>query len=112
MESSSWSDAMVILSTVSRGKGESIARPLVEEHLVACVNILETRSLYRWNGTLEKENEDLLVIKTASRRVEAVMRRIRELHPYELPEMIAIPLVGGYEPYLHWVLSETLTEGE
>jgi len=99
--------AVIIFSTMPRDQGETIARTLVEEHLAACVNVLETRSVFRWKGKLEREAEDLLVIKTASVRTEELMRRIRELHPYELPEMIVIPLVGGHEPYIDWILQET-----
>jgi periplasmic divalent cation tolerance protein len=99
--------ALVVLSTTPRHRGEEIARILVREHLAACVNILETRSLFRWEGEMNDEEEDLLVIKTGSENFPLIERRIRELHPYELPEIIALPLYSGYDPYLRWIEQET-----
>lgn len=98
---------VVVLTTTPRGGGEAIARVLVTEHLAACVNKLETRSVFRWEGEMNRENEELLIIKTREAKVEEVVERIRRLHPYELPEVIVLPIIGGYEPYLEWIGEET-----
>jgi periplasmic divalent cation tolerance protein len=84
-----------------------IARALVEERLAACVNLVPAvRSIYRWQGRIEDEAEVLLVIKTRSERVEALAERLRALHPYELPELVALPVTAGLAPYLDWVAAE------
>jgi periplasmic divalent cation tolerance protein len=108
MESISHKGEVVILSTAPRGEGDKIARIMVQERLAACVNILTTRSLFRWEGRVQKEEEVLLLIKTSSEKVPETMKKIRELHPYEIPEMIVLPIIGGYEPYLRWIQQETM----
>lgn len=83
---------------------EKIARTLVEEHLAACVNILPpVRSIYRWHGQIESADERLLLIKTRTQDYPAIERRIRALHSYELPEVIAVPIVNGLPAYLSWL---------
>jgi periplasmic divalent cation tolerance protein len=99
--------SIVILSTTPRDGGEVIARTLVTEHLAACVNILETQSLFRWEGEMNCEDEDLLIIKSRSENVQKIVERIRQLHSYELPEIIVLPIIGGYAPYLQWIGQET-----
>ncbi|MDD1678693.1 MAG: divalent-cation tolerance protein CutA [Methanomicrobiales archaeon] len=98
---------VVVLSTIPRHGGKAMARTLVTEHLAACVNVLETRSLFRWEGEMNDEEEDLLVIKTRSEQTPQLVQRIRALHPYELPEIIVLPVIGGHEPYLKWIGQET-----
>lgn len=81
-----------------------LARTLVSERLAACVNILPpVTSIYRWRGNVETASEHLLVIKTRVADYADVERRIRELHSYELPEVIAVPIVDGLPPYLAWL---------
>ncbi len=83
---------------------ETLATALVEERLAACVNILPgARSVYEWQGKVEKEQELVLLIKSRSDRLNALETRLLELHPYELPELIVVPLVGGLAPYLLWI---------
>jgi len=83
---------------------EHIARVLVEEGLAACVNILPPmRSIYRWKGKIEDATEQLLVIKSAPARFPAIRDRLRALHPYELPEIIAVPIADGLPDYLAWL---------
>jgi periplasmic divalent cation tolerance protein len=83
---------------------ERIARLLVEERLAACVNVVPgVVSLYRWKGSVEQEPELLLVIKTLAERVDALKARLVQLHPYELPEVVVIPIGGGHAPYLAWI---------
>ncbi len=89
---------------------EAIADALVRERLAACVNAIPgVASTYEWRGAVERDREVTLLIKTAARRVEAVTRRIRALHPYELPEVIALPLEAreGHAPYLDWIDAQT-----
>lgn len=89
--------------------GARIARTLVEERLAACVNVVSgVRSVYRWEGKIEEETEVLLIAKTRAGCCEALAGRVREIHPYALPEILALPVVGGSEPYRAWVTAETL----
>jgi periplasmic divalent cation tolerance protein len=98
---------IVILSTVdSMETASKIARALVEGKEAACVNIVPgIRSIYRWEGKVCDDSELLLIIKTTEARFEAVRRRIRALHPYQLPESIAIPIIAGDQEYLAWLSS-------
>jgi periplasmic divalent cation tolerance protein len=87
---------------------ETLARQLVEARLAACVNILSPcRSVYRWRGAVETADEVPLLIKTSSERYDALAAAIRRQHPYELPEVIALPIIDGLPDYLAWVVSET-----
>jgi periplasmic divalent cation tolerance protein len=87
---------------------ERIARGLVEARLAACVNLLpRLTSVYRWQGKIEKDDETLLMIKTTASRFDALSDRLRELHPYELPEIIATPAARGLPEYLQWVVECT-----
>jgi periplasmic divalent cation tolerance protein len=99
------SGRLLALSTVAGPEdAERIARAVVERGLAACVNVLPgVVSVYRWKGRVEREEERLLVIKTTSSRFEALRQAVVELHPYELPEVIALPIAGGHEPYLAWL---------
>ena len=102
-------DARVVLMTAPDAEvAQRIARALVEERLAACVNVVSgVRSIYRWQGAVEDDAELLLVAKTAAARCEALAARVEALHPYELPEIVVLPVRGGGERYLDWVLSES-----
>lgn len=94
---------IVLTTCPDTAAAERIARVLVEEKLAACVNMLPPmRSIYRWKGRVEDATEQLLVIKTAQ-QFAAVRDRIRSLHPYELPEIIAVPIADGFPEYLAWL---------
>jgi periplasmic divalent cation tolerance protein len=83
---------------------DRIAGTLVSEGLAACVNRLPgVRSTYFWDGRLQDDAEILLIIKTTDRRLPDLVERLTALHPYEVPELVAVPVVGGNEPYLDWV---------
>ncbi len=83
---------------------QRIAETLVTERLAACVNQLPgIRSTYRWQEAVHTDNEELLLIKTTDTRLAALERRLLELHPYEVPELIAVPVAQGHEAYLDWV---------
>src|SRR5262245_64574222 len=102
-------DAVLILTTVPDAEmGRRIARALVEERLAACVNVHgPMTSVYRWRGAVEEESELQLAIKTTSVRIDAVRRRVAELHSYELPEFLVLSVAGGSDRYLDWLRSET-----
>ena len=86
---------------------EGIAQSLLELHLAVCVNILPAcRSLYRWQGAIESANEVPLLIKTSEERYPALEARIVALHPYDLPEIIALPITHGLPAYLAWLATE------
>lgn len=100
----------VILCNAPPDRAESIARALVEEKLAACVNVVPgVVSVYRWKGALERDEESTLLVKTRDDLVPAVMEAIRKIHPYEVPEIVALPVdEGGVNPaYAAWVESET-----
>lgn len=102
-------DVVLVLSTAPAGDdtAERIGRTLVDERLAACVNIhAPFVSIYRWKGAVERDRERQLVIKTTRARVPALETRLRELHPYELPELIVISTSGGSETYLEWVAQQ------
>lgn len=87
---------------------DTIATALVEERLAACVNQLPgLRSVYRWQGKVERAEEVLLLIKTSHDRLTALTARVQALHPHELPELIAVEAAGGLAPYLAWVAEQT-----
>ncbi len=98
-----------VFVTAPRDEAHAIARTLVEEGLSACVNKFPVDSVYRWKGKVEEAEETGLLIKTADETVDELVKRVRELHSYELPEILVID-VGGDEEYLSWVRSTT-TEG-
>jgi len=90
---------------------ERIATALVEERLAACVNVLAgVRSTYRWRGEVRCDDEVLLVIKTTGERLDALRERLPQLHPYELPELVAVEATGGLPAYLDWIATETRAE--
>jgi periplasmic divalent cation tolerance protein len=99
---------VVVLSAVGAPlDAQRIARALVEERLAACVNVVPgVVSVYRWKGVVERENELILVIKTLAQQVDALKKRLLELHPYELPEVVVIPIVGGHQAYLDWLAEQ------
>jgi periplasmic divalent cation tolerance protein len=102
----------VVLVTVPDEKeGMRISRVLVEERLAACVNLLGgVRSVFHWDGRLCDEREALLVIKTTEHRLSSLISRIQEIHPYEVPEVLALPVIQGSRAYLDWVDTETRPE--
>ncbi|HWE24226.1 MAG TPA: divalent-cation tolerance protein CutA [Myxococcales bacterium] len=102
-------DALLVFTTLpSADKAAEIAKMLVQEKLVACVNVLPAvRSIYRWQGKLHDENEVLVLMKTRAEHLERLKLRLLEVHPYEVPEVLAVPVESGYQPYLDWIAGET-----
>jgi periplasmic divalent cation tolerance protein len=103
------SDFVLVLTTMpADARADELARTLVDERLAACINVhAPMSSVYRWRGTVERESERQLVIKTSRPRIAALTKRLRELHPYELPELIILPIEGGSDRYLDWLGANT-----
>jgi periplasmic divalent cation tolerance protein len=103
------SEAIVVLTNCPDGNvADRIAQALVEQGLAACVNrFAPVASTYRWQGAVERATETPLLIKTTRARYAEVEQAIRALHPYELPEIIALAIDAGFPPYLRWIDDET-----
>ena len=100
---------VIVLTTVPiDADGSAFGRTLVEERLAACVNLLpQMTSMYRWEGQVEQDTEVQMIIKTSRERVAALWDRIRELHPYEVPEFVVLPIIDGNDAYLRWIGEST-----
>jgi periplasmic divalent cation tolerance protein len=102
-------DAIVVLTTVaSEDEAVRLVRGLLERRLIACGTLLPGgRSLYRWQGKLADEREVVVLLKTRSARLESLTSAFAELHPYKVPELLALPVAAGLEKYLEWINAET-----
>ena len=105
----SMSEAMVVLVTCgSEEEATKIANSLVEERLAACVNMISpVRSIYRWEGKIWDEKEWMLIIKTKRHRFEELEKKVKSLHSYSVPEIIALPIVEAASSYLNWLREMT-----
>jgi len=103
------SDFVIVLTTLPvDGDAEKLAAQLVEERLAACINILPPmQSVYRWKDAVERDGERQLVIKTARARVTELEARLRELHPYDIPEFVVLSIESGSAAYLSWLSAST-----
>lgn len=98
----------MVLVTCPTGKAEAIAEGLVEDRVAACVNVVPAlRSVYRWKDRVQKDEEALLIVKSTRDRFDALKKAVLARHPYELPEVIAIPVDRGHVPYIDWVVEST-----
>jgi periplasmic divalent cation tolerance protein len=102
-------DYVIVLTTLpADADGPAFARNIVENRLAACVNLLPPMdSMYRWEESIEHETERQVVMKTSRERVGELWDRVRELHPYDVPEFLVLPIVDGNEAYLRWVAEST-----
>ena len=102
-------DYIVVLTTCpSEDEGKTIAKTLVKEKLIACANIVaNVLSIYKWESKLCEDNEVLIIIKSQRKHFQKISKRIKDLHSYDVPEIIALPIIKGSKTYLDWILSET-----
>ena len=100
---------VVILTTLpADADAPAFAAALVEAQLAACVNVLPAMdSIYRWEGRVQRDSERQLIVKTSRERVATLWQRVRELHPYDVPEFIVLPIVDGNDAYLRWIGDST-----
>jgi periplasmic divalent cation tolerance protein len=105
------SNADLVLAFSTAGSPEEarrISTALVDKQLAACVNIVDNiHSIYRWQGATESAAESLMLIKTRANLIPAIELRLRELHSYDVPELVAVPIAQGAQPYLDWLLAST-----
>ncbi|MFC1804576.1 divalent-cation tolerance protein CutA [Candidatus Omnitrophota bacterium] len=95
---------VILVTCPNKKQARDIARALVESRLAACVNIAASvESIFRWQGKVTKANEALLIIKTKESKLAHLTRMIKNMHKYEVPEIIALPVTAGYKPYLAWI---------
>lgn len=99
----------VVYSTIDNIQdARKIAHVLVEEQIAACVNIIPSiESVYKWKGKVEIDNEVVILAKTVDENVKKTIRRIKELHSYEIPDIIVLPVIGGLKEYLDYIVRET-----
>ena len=99
---------VVYITTSSVSEAKKIGRRLVEDKLVACANIISpVNSIYRWQGKICDDKEALIMLKTKKKLFKQIEKKVKELHSYEVPEVIAVPLVEGSDNYLSWLKNET-----
>ncbi len=101
----------VYVTAASAEEAARIGRTLVEERLAACANLLDgMRSIYRWEGKVEEAAETVLILKTERRAFDRLAARVRELHPYDCPCVVALPLVAGDAGYLRWIQEQVAAD--
>ena len=99
---------LVLTTLPADADAAAFARTLVDERLAACVNLLAPmESVYRWEGEVQRDAERQLIMKTVRARVDALWQRVRELHPYDVPEFVVLPIVDGSDAYLRWLGDST-----
>ena len=94
---------MMLTTTPTREEAQRIAKLLVDEHLAACVQLLPIESFYTWQGKTQNEAEVLLLIKTRAALFESAIARIKQVHSYTVPEIVALPFTAGFSGYLNWI---------
>lgn len=100
--------AQLVYCSCPRSEAQALAKTVVEQGLAACVNVLDAvQSIYRWQGELQQDEEALLLIKTRQSRLADLQAALLAAHPYELPEIIAVPIGAGHAPYLQWIQDQT-----
>jgi periplasmic divalent cation tolerance protein len=104
---------LVLITSPDEEAGRALVRRLVNEGLIACGNVIPgLTSVYRWEGEVQEDSEALLLLKTTSHALPEVKRRVLELHSYEVPEFLALPVTEGSERYLRWVIGEVRSRGD
>jgi len=101
-------EVVILITTENREEARKIAAGLIDSNLAACANIVESvQSLFRWQGKVENDRECLMIVKSVSKKLDAVTAKVQELHSYDVPEIIALPIIGGSKEYLKWLHEET-----
>lgn len=97
----------VLITAPDRESARKISRHLLEKRLASCINMSPVSSMYWWEGKIEEAEEILLIVKTTTDKLDALTKEVKAVHPYQVPEVIALPIVGGLKEYLSWVERET-----
>jgi periplasmic divalent cation tolerance protein len=101
-------DIVVFITAPSGEEAANIAKELVENRVAGCINIIkDIRSIYRWQGNIEDDNEILMIVKTQKKLFPALVGKVKNLHSYAVPEIIALPIIEGSEEYLQWLREVT-----
>lgn len=101
-------EVVVFVTTSSEEEARNIANALIDQKLVACANIVPSvNSIFRWQNQICREGEVLIMLKSVRQRMDALIEKVKEMHSYEVPEIIALPVIAGSKEYLDWVRSET-----
>ncbi len=104
---------VIFITAASNNEAKKIGHILIEENLIACCNIVQSvESIFRWQGKLHSEQEVLMLCKTREELFGTIEKRVRQLHSYEVPEIIAMPITQGSEDYLNWIVKETKPDQE
>lgn len=98
---------LIYITTGDENEARKIGRTLVEEKLVACVNFRPIKSIYRWEGEIEEEEEIAMLVKTRAELADKVIERVKELHSYEVPCIVSLPIEKGYPDFLQWIGEST-----
>ncbi len=103
--------ALIYITTSSEDESSLIGEKLVSERLVGCANIIsDIKSFYWWQGNLENDQESILLVKSLVSKIDEIIKRVKELHSYENPAIIALPIINGSKDYLNWLKEEIETE--
>ena len=103
---------VVLVTAPSQADAGTIARSIVDAHLAACVSIMPVTSVYSWENQVHQDQEWQLIIKTEQRQFSELEAKIHTVHPYEVPEIIAVPIVAGSQPYLSWISAHVAGQHE
>ena len=98
---------LIYITAEDEDEARQIGKTLVKERLAACVNIHPVKSIFRWQGRVEEEGEVAMLVKTKAELADRVIRRVKELHSYEVPDIVSIPIDKGYPDYLKWIEETT-----
>lgn len=99
--------AFIYITTSEKDESRNIGTKLVQERLAACINIVPSiDSVYLWKGEIEEDNESLLIVKTKTKNIDKIIKRVKEIHSYETPAILAIPIIDGSKDYLDYLDSE------
>lgn len=101
-------EVVVLITAPNEEEASTLAKAVVGARLAACVNIVRSvRSIYRWKGAIEDDQEVLMVVKTRRNRISQLTAKVKQLHSYDVPEVIALPIIGGSQDYIQWLHEST-----